>query len=101
VGEIDNPVEALLKDSTLRPGDMVMFPDGLRVFVGTPGSRHTMASFRPVSQDKTASKETRKLAAQLRPGENIAWSTAHLGNGGKLASSDVTTTGSIKRKRRQ
>ena len=36
VGEIANPVPALLADSTLCPGDMVMFPDGLRVFTGRP-----------------------------------------------------------------
>jgi hypothetical protein len=79
---------------------MVMFPDGLRVFVGKPGSQHTMASFKPVSQDKTITKSTRKLAAQLRPGINTAWSTANLGGAGKLAvnASDVATTGSVRRK---
>ena len=45
MGEIANPVPALLADSTLRPGDMVMFPDGLRVFTGKPGGSHKLTDF--------------------------------------------------------
>ncbi|HEX2053484.1 MAG TPA: hypothetical protein VHJ78_07160, partial [Actinomycetota bacterium] len=33
-GEVVNPLPELLADSTLRPGDLVMFPDGLRAFTG-------------------------------------------------------------------
>ncbi|MFC4174590.1 hypothetical protein ACFOYU_21470 [Microvirga sp. GCM10011540] len=102
-GEMDNPVPALLADSTLRPGDMVMFPDGLRVFTGKPGSQHTMKDFKPLAQaGKALPRSTRKLVAHLLPGENPAWSTAGVSTGGKLAANtkDVETTGSVKRKRR-
>jgi hypothetical protein len=99
-GEIDNPVPALLADSTLRPGDMVMFPDGLRVFTGKPGGQHKLTDFQPLSQaGKSLSRETRKLIADLHPGVNTAWSTAGVQSQGKLAANtrDVTTTGSVKR----
>lgn len=99
-GEIANPVPALLADSTLRPGDMVMFPDGLRVFTGKPGSAHKLADFKPLAQaGKHLSRSTRKLVQHLLPSENIAWSTDAVRSGGKLAANtdDVSTTGSVKR----
>lgn len=100
LGEIANPVPALLADSTLRPGDMVMFPDGLRVFTGRPGGPHKLGDFKPLAQaSKSLSRATRKLVAHLLPGENIAWSTDSVRSGGKLAANtdDVGITGSIKR----
>ena len=101
-GEIDNPVPALLADSTLQPGDMVMFPDGLRVFTGRPGGQHRLADFKPLSQaGKALPRGMRKLAANLRPSENPAWSTNGLGPGNRLAANtnDVETTGSVTRAR--
>jgi hypothetical protein len=98
VGEIANPVPALLADSTLRPGDMVMFPDGLRVFTGKPGGPHKLADFKPLAQaGKHLSRATRKLVAHLLPGENVAWNADAVRSGGKLAanSDDVSTTGSV------
>ncbi|EIM27511.1 hypothetical protein [Microvirga lotononidis] len=100
IGEIANPVPALLADSTLRPGDMVMFPDGLRVFTGRPGEAHKLADFKPLAQaGKHLSRETRKLVAHLLPAENIAWNTDAVKSGGMLASNtnDVSTTGSVNR----
>jgi hypothetical protein len=102
-GESSNPVPELLADSTLRPGDMVMFPDGLRVFTGKPGDKHKFADFQPVSQaGKSVASSTRKLATGLRPGLNAAWSIDEVRTGGKVAANtnDVETTGSIKRKGR-
>jgi len=98
LGEIANPVPALLADSTLRPGDMVMFPDGLRVFTGKPGSSHTLADFKPLAQaGRHLSRATRKLVAHLLPSENVAWSTDAVRSGGKLAANtdDILTTGSV------
>ncbi|MBA1155681.1 hypothetical protein [Microvirga mediterraneensis] len=97
MGEIDNPVPALLADSTLRRGDMVMFPDGLRVFAGRTGGPHKLTDFKPVAQaGKLLSRETRKLVKHLLPAENIAWSTDAVRSGGKLAvNDDVATTGSV------
>lgn len=100
MGEIDNPVPALLADKSLRAGDMVMFPDGLRVFTGRPEGPHKLTDFKPVAQaGKTLSRETRKLVQHLIPGENIAWSTDGVRSGGKLAANtkNVDRTGSIER----
>jgi hypothetical protein len=100
-GEIANPVPDLLADSTLRPGDMVMFPDGLRVFSGRPGAKHVLADFEPVSRaGKAVASATRKLVAPLRPGENDAWSVDQVKSSDKLVASikDVRSTGSVKRK---
>lgn len=100
VGEIANPVPALLADSTLRPGDMVMFPDGLRVFTGTPGASHKLTDFKPLAQaGKHLSRATRKLVSHLLPAENLAWNTDAVRSSGKLAANtdDVSTTGSVKR----
>ncbi|MBB3020957.1 hypothetical protein FHR70_004045 [Microvirga lupini] len=102
MGEIDNPVPALLADGTLRRGDMVMFPDGLRVFAGRTGGPHKLTDFKPVAQaGKLLSRETRKLVKHLLPAENIAWSTDAVRSGGKLAVStdDVATTGSVTRRK--
>ncbi|WP_414475409.1 hypothetical protein [Microvirga sp. M2] len=99
-GDMDNPFPALLADSTLRPGDMVMFPDGLRVFTGRAGSRHKVSDFTPVAHaGKALSRETRKLVSNLHPGENLAWSTDAVSARGKLADNakEIDTTGSVKR----
>jgi hypothetical protein len=100
VGDIANPVPALLADSTLRPGDMVMFPDGLRVFTGKPGGPHKLADFKPLAQaGKHLSRATRKLVAHLLPAENVAWNADAVRSGGKLAANtdDISTTGSVNR----
>ncbi len=102
-GEIANPVPDLLADSTLRPGDMVMFPDGLRVFTGRAGAKHVLADFEPVSRSgKAIPSSTRKLAAPLRPSVNDAWSVEAVKASDKLAANtkDVQTTGSTKRTER-
>jgi hypothetical protein len=98
LGEIANPVPTLLADSTLRPGDMVMFPDGLRVFTGKPGSSHKLADFKSLAQaGRHLSRATRKLVAHLLPAENLAWNTDAVRTGGKLAANtdDISTTGSV------
>ena len=100
VGEIANPVPALLADSTLCPGDMVMFPDGLRVFTGKPGGIHKLSDFKPLAQaGKHLSRATRKLVAHLIPAENIAWNADAVRSGGKLAANtdEVSTTGNVNR----
>jgi hypothetical protein len=98
MGEIANPVPALLADSTLRPGDMVMFPDGLRVFTGKPGGSHKLTDFKPLAQaGRHLSRATRKLVAHLLPEENLAWNTDAVRSGGKLVANtvDVLRTGSV------
>ncbi len=85
-GQIANPVPALLADGTLRSGDLVMFPGGLRVFTGRKGSDHALADFEPLARSgKAVPAATRKMVAQLRPGLNSAWSADVLKASGKLA----------------
>ena len=99
-GDMDNPVPALLADSTLQAGDLVMFLDGLRVFTGRVGGQHTMADFKPLAQaGKSLSRATRKLVAHLLPGENPAWSMDGLKSGNKLATNtkEVGSTESVTR----
>ena len=44
-----SPMDRLLIDETLRPGDIVSMPDGLRVFRGNIGETHRLEDFRPLS----------------------------------------------------
>ena len=84
-GEVTNPVPELLTDSTLRRGDIVMFPEGPRVFDGQAGSKHALTDFVPVARaGSVVPSSTRKLLASLRPDSNAAWN-AEKSTGGKLA----------------
>ena len=102
-GQIANPVPALLADGTLRSGDLVMFPGGLRVFTGRKGSDHALADFEPLARSgKAVPAATRKMVAQLRPGSNTAWSADAVKASGKLAlnTQRAEVTGTVKRKSR-
>ena len=102
MGEVTNPIPQLLADSTLRRGDIVMFPDGPRVFTGLSRKDHALADFERISTStKAISPGTRKLLANIRPGSNDAWALEPPKGAEKLASvKDVETTGSIRRRRR-
>jgi hypothetical protein len=83
----------------LRRGDVVMFPDGPRVFTGQPGTKHALTDFGSVSRAGNAvPRSTRKLLVGLYPDRSGAWSTEKP----KLAdsTSNVEATGSVKSKRR-
>jgi hypothetical protein len=56
---------ALLKDETLRPGDIVVLNTGARVFTGYPERRHALRDFEPVQSSRYVSKGTRKVLAGL------------------------------------
>ncbi|MGH1572288.1 hypothetical protein ACRAWG_18385 [Methylobacterium sp. P31] len=56
---------ALLKDETLRPGDIVVLNSGARVFTGNPDKRHALQDFEPVQKSAYVSKGTRKILAGL------------------------------------
>ncbi|TGD95270.1 hypothetical protein [Methylobacterium nonmethylotrophicum] len=60
---------ALLRDPTLRPGDIVIMPEGPRVFQGTPDSdKHKMADFHDVNRPGVVPAKTRKeLLAMTAP----------------------------------
>lgn len=59
------PAAALLKDETLRPGDIVVFKSGAQVFAGRKGERHTMSDFEPVRRSALVDRKTRKLLADM------------------------------------
>ncbi|MBY0299677.1 MAG: hypothetical protein K2X71_27190 [Methylobacterium sp.] len=64
-----DPRTALLRDPTLRPGDIVILPEGPRVFKGETGAaKHRMSDFEDVSRSRTVSTKTRRdLMAMTAP----------------------------------
>ena len=102
IGEVSNPLPTLLRDETLRPGDMVMFPDGVRVFRGKPGSRHELVDFVKLSATKRLAASDRKLLARIVVGQNSAWSF-DTGQPGRVAEKtrEIGETGSTRRSGRR
>ena len=102
IGEVSNPLPTLLRDETLRPGDMVMFPDGVRVFRGKPGSRHQLVDFVKLSATKRLAASDRKLLARIVVGQNSAWSF-DTGQPGRVADKtrEIGETGSTRRSGRR
>lgn len=73
-GAVANPVPVLLADPTLRAGDVAMFPDGARVYVGAPWRARTLDDFMPVrSAQRSLPPPLRDRLMALRPGWNAAW----------------------------
>ncbi len=64
-GEMTNPVPQLLADSTLRRGDIVMFPEGPKVFNGGPGTQHALTDFVPVSRAGSVVPQSARKAWQV------------------------------------
>jgi len=96
-----NPLVTLLRDPTLRNGDIVVFPDGPRVFRGGSGSQHALSDFVKLTS-KDISRSARKTLSGIQVGENNAWSS-EVGTTGKVAQSapeaEVETTGSVRKER--
>jgi hypothetical protein len=92
----ENPLVTLLHDSTLRYGDIVMFPDGARVFRGEPGRRHSVHDFVSLASSRDVPQASRKKLAALPVGHNDAWSANLTPRTEKVARrvQDVETTGS-------
>lgn len=59
------PVAALLKDETLRPGDIVILKTGARVFTGEREKTHTMSDFEAVDRSPLVTRKTRALLAAM------------------------------------
>jgi hypothetical protein len=95
-----NPHLALMTDPTLRPGDIVMFPDGPRVFQGDVGTRHAMSDFVPFAKAKGLTKTDRRYLTALRTGVNDAWVEAPADAKVAQTTRDVDTTGSVSKKRK-
>lgn len=70
-----NPTAALLRDETLRPGDIVVMPEGPKVFMGhddrgrgTKAARHRMSDFEDVKRSRSIDPKTRRqLVAMMVP----------------------------------
>jgi len=90
--EIANPLPLLLRDDTLRTGDIVIFPDGPRVFTGEEGDNHALSDFVGASEVKL-SRVIRNALASLVVGPNEAWKD---GSDTQIAARDVETTGSAR-----
>lgn len=93
----ENPLAALLRDPTLRYGDIVMFPDGPRVFRGDRGGDHSVHDFISLAASRDVSPASRKTLLAMPVGENNAWSSQTSGRSTAIAGKiqDVETTGSI------
>lgn len=102
IGEVSNPVPALLADKTLRPGDIVVFPDGPRIFKGQPGGRHALADFVKIASAKGLPQPARKIVSAMLVGRNDAWSMEELRPDRRLAARarDIDATGSTGKARR-
>ncbi|HEY8566546.1 MAG TPA: hypothetical protein VIL65_13665 [Beijerinckiaceae bacterium] len=59
------PLQVVMQDETLRPGDVVVFPDGPRVFNGRTERTHKASSFEPVGRSKLVASSARKVLATL------------------------------------
>ena len=59
------PPTDLMDDDSLRPGDAVVTPTGIRIFIGSSGSHHAPEDFRKPSEIKGLSKVERKALAAL------------------------------------
>jgi hypothetical protein len=55
----------LMDDDSLRRGDAVMTPTGIRIFIGSSGNHHDPEDFRKPSEIKGLSKVERKALAAL------------------------------------
>ncbi len=59
---------ALMRDPTLRPGDIVILDGGARVFTGSVEKRHTPQDFQPVRSSRLVDARTKRdLAAMVAP----------------------------------
>ena len=100
IGEVTNPVPALLADKTLRPGDIVVFPDGPRLFKGKPRERHALSDFVKITSAKGLAPPARKIVNAMLIGRNDAWSSEPLSSDRVAAAArDVDATGSTRKGR--
>ena len=85
-----NPLPLILKDETLRPGDIVMFPDGPRVFTGSStGGTHTIHDF--VAAAKKLSNSALAAIKRMQPGTNEAWNYKVLSRSGGLRDQEIAS----------
>lgn len=91
IDRVVNPLPLLLADDTLRYGDVVMFPDGPRVFTGSPGQSHSVSDFEKlVATGKKAARSVREALVRLKAGVNDAWREVAVGRDGKIKDAPAT-----------
>jgi hypothetical protein len=61
----DNPDAALIHDASLRKGDIVITPSGIKVSIGPRGKQHAAGEFELVSRSSAVDRRTRKLLAAM------------------------------------
>ena len=102
-----DPVAALMKDPTLRRGDIVVLPDGPKVFKGGRTTPHRLSDFEDVRRTKLVGEKTRRqltaMPGQSRPsqvGPEVAGRTPDKQDSkeSQQVVEQVSTTGSLPRK---
>ena len=102
-----DPIAALMKDPTLRRGDVVVLPDGPKVFKGGRTAPHRLSDFEDVRRTKLVGDKTRRqltaMPVQSRPLQvepEIAERRPEKQDGdeGKQVAEQVATTGSLPRR---
>jgi hypothetical protein len=105
-GPIQDPVAALLNDATLRQGDVVVLPDGPKVFKGKASTPHRLSDFEDVRRTKLVGAKTRRqlTALPIRSSPSrVETETAERlpdkqdGDQGQKVADQVTVTGSVPR----
>lgn len=100
-GPAEDPVAALMKDPTLRPGDIVVLPGGAKVFKGRAAAPYRPSDFDDASRSKLVGEKTRRqlTAMPIRPSASRAPVEAAMPMPGQEGGSqEVAVTGSVPRK---
>ncbi len=82
-------VSSVMEDDSLKDGDAVMTDDGIRIFTGTSGSRHTSEDFAKIADIKGLSKRQRSALIEIAAGSAGADPQPALLNGRSAADSSV------------
>lgn len=94
------PMADILNDPTLRPGDIVMFPEGPKVFNGASEAPHRVASFEDAGSSRILGKGDRKLLAAVGavPGApaKVARAKVKAGRNATAAAADEPRTQSVR-----
>ncbi len=65
---IANSTQALMRDATLRYGDVIVTDEGVRVFEGSGACPHAISNFRTLAETRILSPGTRTALAQIEVG---------------------------------
>jgi hypothetical protein len=96
-------VSSFMSDSTLERGDIVVFPDGPKVFRGRGGAPHRLADFEDLRNSRLVSRSTRQTVLAKTGPDDETIEVAERSAGPKRPAEirDVAATGSIAPGRRE